>query len=101
MTTLMKIHSLSLDIDECKDYPCDVNANCTNSDGSYACDCNDGYEGNGTRCTGNAVSISFAIYLLSRRFYNFLGSQWRSLICTNGVRNFFRHTTTKFNFAIF
>ena len=45
-------HYHFLDTDECQADPCDVNANCTNSDGSYACTCNVGYEGNGTNCTG-------------------------------------------------
>ena len=32
---------------------CDDNANCTNTDGSYNCSCNHGYEGDGFNCTGN------------------------------------------------
>ncbi|CAH1252407.1 MFRP [Branchiostoma lanceolatum] len=40
------------DIDECRvDAPCDVNAGCTNTDGSYLCQCNIGYEGSGLECT--------------------------------------------------
>ena len=31
---------------------CDVNAKCTNTVGSYLCECNDGYSGNGTYCSG-------------------------------------------------
>ena len=38
------------DIDECESSPCDVNATCTNTPGSYSCSCNDGYSGNGTTC---------------------------------------------------
>ncbi|XP_028412674.1 fibrillin-1-like [Dendronephthya gigantea] len=38
------------DINECQSDPCDVNANCTNTDGAYECTCNKGYEGNGTTC---------------------------------------------------
>ena len=42
-----------LDIDECtSDFPCDISANCTNTDGSYICMCNEGYGGSGITCTG-------------------------------------------------
>ena len=42
------------DIDECIASPsvCHVNAQCTNTIGSYRCTCKPGYSGNGTRCTG-------------------------------------------------
>ena len=42
-----------LDVNECINDPCGFNANCTNSVGSFLCDCQSGYEGNGTNCTGN------------------------------------------------
>ena len=45
-------HFLNLDIDECENNPCDQNANCTNNEGSYLCECNAGYTGNGLSCTG-------------------------------------------------
>ena len=35
------------DIDECLADPCDVNATCTNSPGSFSCACNSGYTGAG------------------------------------------------------
>ena len=43
-----------LDIDECSadTSPCDRNANCTNSNGSYSCTCKQGYAGDGITCTG-------------------------------------------------
>lgn len=44
------------DIDECATNPCDTNANCTNSAGSFTCTCNTGYTGNGTFCEGTAHS---------------------------------------------
>ena len=42
------------DIDECTlgTDNCDVNANCTNTIGSFECFCNDGFEGDGTSCSG-------------------------------------------------
>ena len=42
----------NLDINECADNPCNQNANCINNEGSYLCECNTGYTGNGTNCTG-------------------------------------------------
>ena len=43
-----------LDIDECtaESSPCDENANCTNTVGSYNCICKQGFSGNGTICQG-------------------------------------------------
>ena len=45
---------LSTDIDECTDgtHNCNANAECSNTEGSFTCDCNDGYAGNGTDCQG-------------------------------------------------
>ena len=42
-----------LDIDECKtgDHTCDVNANCTDTDGSFNCTCKEGYMGDGENCS--------------------------------------------------
>ena len=43
-----------LDIDECSASPpvCDVNANCSNTRGSYICTCKAGYNGDGKTCGG-------------------------------------------------
>ena len=43
-----------LDIDECSNgsHDCDVNANCTNTNGSYSCTCKEGYTGKGESCQG-------------------------------------------------
>ena len=48
-----------LDMDECKSdiSDCDVNANCTNTDGSYKCKCKPGYTGDGHSCSGNYTFI--------------------------------------------
>ena len=42
------------DIDECDTdvHNCHINAWCTNTDGSYYCACNIGYNGNGLICEG-------------------------------------------------
>jgi len=42
------------DVDECRkthDGPCDVNADCINTAGSYQCVCRDRYSGNGLACS--------------------------------------------------
>ena len=42
------------DVDECSadSSPCDENADCTNSDGSYSCTCKQGFTGDGKTCQG-------------------------------------------------
>ena len=48
-----------LDMDECKSdiSDCDVNANCTNTYGSYKCKCKAGYTGDGHSCSGTYTFI--------------------------------------------
>ena len=43
-----------LDIDECSNggHDCDVNANCTNTNGSHSYTCKEGYTGKGESCQG-------------------------------------------------
>ncbi len=46
---------LSIDVNECSNVPsvCHKNASCTNSEGSYSCQCKSGYSGDGKiNCTG-------------------------------------------------
>ena len=46
------------DVDECTEQsPCDTNAMCTNTPGSYTCACNAGYTGDGVTCTGKYLDI--------------------------------------------
>ena len=48
-------HYISLDINECnngEDNNCHENAICTNTNGSFTCQCQNGYTGNGTICNG-------------------------------------------------
>ena len=40
-----------LDVDECLSDPCNISANCTDTEGSFKCQCNEGYTGNGFSCT--------------------------------------------------
>ncbi|MEN0063355.1 MAG: calcium-binding EGF-like domain-containing protein [Myxococcota bacterium] len=47
-TGFVDVKGVCEDIDECVDSPCDENATCTNLDGTFECDCTQGYEGDGT-----------------------------------------------------
>ena len=44
------------DVDECsaESAPCDENAECTNSDGSFSCLCKQGFTGDGKTCQGTS-----------------------------------------------
>ena len=56
------------DINECNTETdnCDVNAKCTNTDGSFTCTCNKGYTGDGETCTG-MLFVTFQFLF----FYNY------------------------------
>lgn len=56
---MLHVNSLTLlDVDECSEgTPCDQNALCTNSDGSFDCSCMTGYSGNGTHCLGMLMHL--------------------------------------------
>ena len=43
-----------IDVDECTASPsvCDVNANCSNTRGSFSCTCKTGFSGDGKNCKG-------------------------------------------------
>ena len=59
-----------IDIDECvteSANECDLNALCTNIEGSYVCRCIRGYEGDGRQCSGNGISL-LLIHLLKLKF---------------------------------
>ena len=46
------------DINECQTkFTCHSNATCNNTDGSYICQCNPGYSGDGFNCTGKVTKI--------------------------------------------
>ena len=44
-----------LDINECDENPCDTNAICNDTFGSYQCVCNSGFTGNGYNCSGDSI----------------------------------------------
>ena len=46
-----------VDFDECSSSirVCDVNANCTNTRGSYVCSCQAGFTGDGKTCAGERI----------------------------------------------
>lgn len=61
---LIKQYFLVLDIDECADEyenDCDPNAVCTNTEGSYICQCYRGFEGDGQNCTGK-LNLTFQYF---------------------------------------
>lgn len=50
------------DINECStSNPCDTNANCQNTPGSYVCSCKSGYTGNGKTCSGKKDVINLIV----------------------------------------
>ena len=66
MWTISDIDECSNDGDNCHD-----NATCTNTDGSFTCACNVGYQGNGTHCAGNIQLLKLNVNLLSFLLCNF------------------------------
>ena len=51
--------TIHIDIDECVEETdnCDDNAICTNTDGSFTCECESGFSGNGVQCVGKIIMI--------------------------------------------
>ena len=49
----------SIDINECSEqlHQCHTNAECLNTDGSYLCQCMQGYQGNGYQCIGKPTTL--------------------------------------------
>lgn len=54
----------SSDIDECLTSPCSTIGFCTNTPGSFSCQCSVGYTGNGFSCSGiyNYTELQHCIY---------------------------------------
>ena len=49
--------TIFVDMDECLSNPCHVNANCDDTEGSFICQCNNGYSGNGFTCSSKEVFL--------------------------------------------
>ena len=57
---MLHIYDYYLDKDECADksHTCHrEHANCTNSEGSFTCQCHDGFEGDGEECEGAVIMV--------------------------------------------
>ena len=55
------MYTLFADKNECGDstHNCHADATCTNTAGSFTCACNEGFQGDGTNCTGEPVQDYF------------------------------------------
>ena len=78
------ISLMLLDIDECNNgsHDCDVNANCTNTNGSHSCTCKEGYTGKGESCQGK-------IRLYFKKKQNNCSSQIIALLSNKLAEEFF------------
>ena len=57
------------DLDECSDPTlnnCHIDATCADTNGSFICTCNTGYNGDGTTCTGTLLHIDNCIKLSNK-----------------------------------
>ena len=52
--------SVCVDKDECGDEPCDTNAECINTEGTFSCFCNSGFIGNGISCSDEDECATYA-----------------------------------------
>ena len=55
LSHVVTVHNIFVsDIDECAtgDHTCHVNADCSNTNGSFSCSCITGYSGDGKTCIG-------------------------------------------------
>ena len=69
-----------LDIDECgaSSPVCDINANCSNTRGTYICTCRAGYTGDGKTCQGRygqCMTSCLGLYFCHRNFLKPAGKQ--------------------------
>ena len=62
-----------VDINECKREipPCDENATCANTIGSYTCTCNDGFTGEGSNGTCEGMYVLSHVLQLERHYHNY------------------------------
>ena len=61
------------DVDECQleDDNCHVNATCVDTIGSFVCNCNNGFEGDGVNCAGKTKFEYPALYTIRILCYTF------------------------------
>ena len=65
------------DIDECKgNHSCHVNAACMNTLGSHVCQCQTGYTGNGTNCTGKFNLFSTICRIVLQDTFDYSAAQF-------------------------
>lgn len=59
-TSFEAVVILSPDIDECilNIHNCHLNATCTDNDGSFTCQCDSGFSGDGLQCSGRYFIIT-------------------------------------------
>ena len=82
------------DVDECgnKESPCGENAQCINQKGSHQCVCNQGYTGDGLKC--------------SCKFFVFLNQKGSQCVCNqenicDGLSVYVRYTVSYFYYEIY
>ena len=69
---LLLLYCILPDIDECSNKlanECDINANCTNTAGSYNCQCRIGWSGKGKNCSGTIIFVAVAIVEVLHTFF--------------------------------
>ena len=68
-TLCLTIMSHFSDINECDSNPCAMNAACENTEGSFSCSCNEGFNGGGlTLCEGEKALYSLCLTILGAIF---------------------------------
>ena len=69
------IISCFIDIDECLSNPCHTNASCTDTEGSFHCQCNPGFSGDGiSNCASKPGIFSFS-FVFPLQIFLFKSSQ--------------------------
>lgn len=85
MMTNTFVSAWSSDLDECQTmlHNCHRRANCTNTEGSYVCTCQDLFTGNGTHCEGTNYNLRSRSWSLGQA----LCYGWNSTICAIDARD--------------
>ena len=73
--------TMHADIDECEGVSgCDQNSRCMNTDGTYSCTCNEGYQGDGFNCTGISKHAGVKLQQLAPCTQALKSYGWRMLM---------------------